>query len=259
MTTARPAPSTPYAGMLTILEEDTYGFWTDFARRPGGESGVDGNAVWWYSGVPSVTYNGVAGVAADLDAMFARVRGWGVPGRWSVSSASAPDGYEAALAERGLTLYDEWPGMVARIGDLPEPDLGETTVEAVRGSSQSAEWAEVMREAFAVPPATAGAMREAHSWPHMHNAGLLYLLLRVRGEAAATGLLRSAAGVAGIYGITVRPRFQKRGLGRLATLVTVQEGARRGASIAVLQATEAGLPVYTKLGFQTITTFRSWR
>jgi predicted acetyltransferase len=57
----------------------------------------------------------------------------------------------------------------------------------------------------------------------------------------------------------VRRRFQRRGLGKLATLMTVQEGARRGARIAILQATQEGFPVYEKLGFQTITSFRTWR
>src|SRR2546422_4908732 len=88
-----PMPSTRYRDMLPILEADTYGFWADFSRRPGGESGVDGRAVWWRSGVPFVTYNGVAGVAADVDAMLSRVRGWGLPARWTVSSASTPDEY----------------------------------------------------------------------------------------------------------------------------------------------------------------------
>ena len=116
-----------------------------------------------------------------------------------------------------------------------------------------------MSDAFDVPPESAGFMRDAPAWPHMHTAGLLYLLLRIQGEAVATGLLRSAAGAAGIYGITVRPGLRKRGLGTLATLMTVQEGARRGATIALLQATKEGFPVYAKLGFQTITSFRVWR
>jgi hypothetical protein len=55
-----------------------------------------------------------------------------------------------------------------------------------------------MCDAFGLPAATAGFMREAHTWPHMHEAGLLCLLVRVAGEAVATGLLRSAAGAAGI-------------------------------------------------------------
>jgi GNAT superfamily N-acetyltransferase len=245
--------------MLPILEEDTYGFWTDFSRRPGGECGGDGGAVWWRSGVPSVTYNGVGGVAPNVDATLARVRGWGLPARWTVSSASTPEWYEPALSARGLTLYDEWPGMVARIEDLPEPELGNATVEVVRTAAASEAWTDVMSDAFRMPTEVSGCMRDAHAWPHMHQAGLLYLLLRVGGEPVATGLLRSAAGVAGIYGITVRRGFQRRGLGTLATLVTVQEGARRGARTAILQATQEGRPVYEKLGFETITSFRSWR
>ena len=57
----------------------------------------------------------------------------------------------------------------------------------------------------------------------------------------------------------MRRGFQRRGLGTLATLVTVQEGARRGATVAILQATKDGFPVYEKLGFQVITSFRAWR
>jgi Acetyltransferase (GNAT) family len=245
--------------LLPILEEDTYGFWTDFARRPGGESGVDGSAVWWRSGVPFVTYNGIAGVTADIDTTLARVRSWGVPARWTLSSASTPAGYEAALDAHGLMLYDEWPGMVARINDLRDPEMGAATIEVVQTAAGSAEWSDVMCDAFGVPAETARFIRKAHSWPHMHQTGLEYLLLRIGGEAVATGLLRSAAGAAGIYGITVRRRFQRRGLGTLATLVTAREGARRGAAIAILQATQEGFPLYKQLGFEAITSFRSWR
>jgi GNAT superfamily N-acetyltransferase len=251
-------PGDDHRDMLPILEADTYGFWADFSRRPGGESGVDGSGLWWRSGVPFVTYNGIAGVPADVDAALARLRGWGLPARWTVSSASTPESLEAALETRGLRLYDQWSGMVARIEDLPGPEMGGATIEVVRSAAVSEEWSDVLCDAFDVPRETAACIRDAHAWPHMHQTGLLYLLVRIEGEAVATGLLRSAAGAAGIYGIAVRKRFQRRGLGTLATLVTVQEGARRGATIAILQATREGFPVYERLGFQTITSFRSW-
>ena len=48
--------------MLAKLEEDTFGFLADFARRPGGTSGEEGGARWFCSGVPFINYNGVAGV-----------------------------------------------------------------------------------------------------------------------------------------------------------------------------------------------------
>lgn len=252
-------PRDQYHDLLPILEEDTYGFWTDFARRPGGESGVDGRAVWWRSGVPLVTYNGIAGVTPNIDTTLARVREWDVPARWTLSSASTPAGYEAALDAHGLTLYDEWPGMVARIKDLRDPEMGAATIELVQTAHGSDEWSDVMCDAFGAPAETAGFIRKAHGWPHMHQTGLEYLLVRIGGEAVATSLLRSAAGAAGIYGITVRRRFQRRGLGTLATLVTAREGTRRGAAIAILQATKEGFPLYKQLGFHAITSFRAWR
>jgi ribosomal protein S18 acetylase RimI-like enzyme len=248
-----------HADMLSILEADTYGFWADFSRRPGGDAGVDGSGVWWRSGVPFVTYNGIAGVPADFDAALARLRGWGLPSRWTVSSPSTPQWYETALAANGLSFYDEWPGMIARVEELPAPEFEDATIEVVRTAAASEEWNDVLCDAFGLLPEVSKFIRQAHAWPHMHQTGLLYLLIRVAGQAVATGLLRSAAGAAGVYGIAVRRAFQRRGFGTLATLATVQEGARRGASIAVLQATREGFPIYERLGFQTITSFRSWR
>jgi ribosomal protein S18 acetylase RimI-like enzyme len=245
--------------MLAKLEEDTFGFFRDFARRPGGASGEEGGATWYRSGVPFINYNGVAGAGDAVDATLARVRAWGVPARWTLSSASAPAGFEATLAARGLELYDEAAGMVARVEDLPEPQLGNATLEIVRDRAGSDEWADVVGDAFALPPETTRHVRDAHGWPHMHDAGMMYLTVRLDGEAVATGLVRFAAGVAGVYGIAVRRAFQRRGLGSLATLLTAREGARRGADVAILQATKEGFPVYEKLGFETITSFRSWR
>ncbi len=245
--------------MLEAIEEDTWGFLTDFGRRPGGEVGEDAGARWFRSGVPFVNYNGVAGVSGDVEGMVARVRSWGVPARWVLSSVSTPAGFDESLVARGVTLYEDAPGMAVDIDNLPEPQLAGATVEVVAGETQSDEWAAILADAFKLPPQSAAQVRSAHGWPHMHQAGLLYLLIRLDGRAVATGLLRSASGVAGVYGIGVRRDYQRRGLGRLATLLTAHEGARRGARVAVLSATADGLIVYEKLGFKTLTRIRSWR
>jgi len=71
-------------------------------------------------------------------------------------------------------------------------------------------------------------------------------------------LLHTACGVAGIYGIAVRRAYQRQGLGRLATLVTAHAGAERGFTMAMLQATKDGFPVYERLGFRTLFAFQSW-
>jgi hypothetical protein len=41
--------------------------------------------------------------------------------------------------------------------------------------------------------------------------------------------------------------------------VTVRAGAERGATVAMLQATKDGFPVYKRLGFRAICAFRSWQ
>jgi hypothetical protein len=245
--------------MLAVLKEDAFRFATEFGHRPGGTHGVEGGASWFYSGVAFLNYNGVAGVGSSVDELVARVRGWGIPARWIVCDASAPDGFEAELHARGLTLADESAGMVGRIDDVPAPTPGEESLEIVRTSGQFDAWVDVFCDAFGVPPELAVHVDAAHRWHSLQSAVRTYLLVRRRGEAVATGLLHSACGAAGVYGIGVRRAFQKQGLGALATLLTVREGARTGARIAVLQATKDGFPVYQRLGFQKVCTFRSWR
>jgi GNAT superfamily N-acetyltransferase len=207
-----------------------------------------------------VNYNGVTGVGRDVDATLARVRAWGVPARWILGSASLPDGYEAGLSERGLTMFDESPGMVARIDDLPAPALKGCTVEVARDEVQREAFFDVFRDAFGLDAGASQNVRAAHDWSCLTDPSRTYLLIRRRGEPVATGLLRWTGGdVAGVYGIAVRRAFQRQGLGALATLLTVREGARRGARIAILQATSDGFPVYARLGFHAICSFRSWR
>jgi hypothetical protein len=244
---------------VAALENDTYRFFTNFARRPTGSLGEEGGATWFRSGIASINYNGVAGVGVEVDATLERVRAWGVPARWIVNSASTPPAFEAKLTERGLEMFDQWPGMVSPIEDLPRPQPDGVTCSVVSSDTDYDEWADVFRDAFGLPPAAAANMREAHHWPCFHDELRTYLILRDDRQAVATGILHTTPGVAGIYGIAVRRAAQKRGLGKLATLVTVQEGSRRGANLAILQASKEGFPVYQKLGFQTICSFRSWR
>jgi hypothetical protein len=156
-------------------------------------------------------------------------------------------------------MVDDSPGMVARIADLPTPASKELTAEVVTEARQRDEWADVFLDAFGFPPDAATHVRNVHAWPCLHERSRTYLLMRINGVPVATGLLRSATGAAGIHGIGVRRAFRGRGLGTLATLLTVREGAARGATTAILQTTTDGFPVYAKLGFQTVCSFRSWQ
>ena len=109
------------------------------------------------------------GVGDDIDATVKRARAWGVPARWTISTASTPAGFEAALEARGLVFSDEWAGMVAPIESLPAPEPLGATIEIVNNVAQSHEWADVLADAFGVGGDVAAHVREAHSWPAMHD------------------------------------------------------------------------------------------
>jgi ribosomal protein S18 acetylase RimI-like enzyme len=248
----------PLPDLVATMEADTFAFWEEFARLPGGASGKVDGATWYRSGVLHPNYNGVLGAGCDVDQMLARVRAWGLPVRWLIGTGSAGP-IEARFRERGMVLGDEYPAMIAPIADLPEPDMDGVAVEVVETDGQRREWHDVFVDAFGFGGDVAEQVSAVHAWPSRHERDRVYMLLRRNGVAVATAILHPPCGVAGIYGIAVRRSCRRQGLGRLATLATVRAGAERGATMAMLQDTKEGFPVYEQLGFRTISAFRSWQ
>ena len=74
----------------------------------------------------------------------------------------------------------------------------------------------------------------------------------LEGEPVATSRLSIVGGVAGLYGVVTVPRARGRGFGRAMTLAALDAGRRLGMRIATLQATELGLPIYRRLGFEEL-------
>lgn len=71
----------------------------------------------------------------------------------------------------------------------------------------------------------------------------------VDGTPAATSILLITDEIAGIYNVATLPEFRRRGLGAAVTAAALAEGAKRGCTVGALQPSDAGRPVYAKLGF----------
>ena len=243
---------------VRTMEADTFTFWEEFARLPGGSVAHEGGATVSRSGVAHPNYNGVLGADCDVDAVLDVVRSWDLPARWLISTASAGN-IEDAFRAHGWVMGDEYPAMIAPIASLPALELDGVTVETVDTDTQRAEWLDVLCDGFGISCDGAAAVTAAHIWPMRHEPERLYLLLRREGTAVATTMLHTPCGVAGVYGVAVRRDRRRQGLGALATLVAAYAGAERGHTVAMLQATRDGFPVYERLGFRTICAFRSWQ
>lgn len=58
--------------------------------------------------------------------------------------------------------------------------------------------------------------------------------------------------MAGIYAVTTAEPYRRRGIGTAITAAALRAGRDRGLRIGTLQATELGLPVYDRMGFEAL-------
>jgi predicted acetyltransferase len=61
-----------------------------------------------------------------------------------------------------------------------------------------------------------------------------------------------------LYGVGTPPEHRGRGYGSALTVAGIKWGACNGASVAVLQASVMGAPVYRSLGFEVVFDMTAW-
>jgi ribosomal protein S18 acetylase RimI-like enzyme len=116
-----------------------------------------------------------------------------------------------------------------------------------------AAWAELLAEAYGLP-ALLGALcaetarfgNDAPDSPMQLFAAFEY------GQMLSTSQLFLHDGIAGIYCVTTHPDARGRGLGAAITAEPLKIAAKLGYRTTILQASTMGLPVYERLGFETV-------
>lgn len=78
------------------------------------------------------------------------------------------------------------------------------------------------------------------------------------GVPVATSALIATHRVAGVYNVTCSREYRRRGFGEAITWHAVREGARIGCVMASLQSSEMGKPVYARMGFEEMISYRTF-
>jgi predicted acetyltransferase len=65
--------------------------------------------------------------------------------------------------------------------------------------------------------------------------------------------------VAGVYNVAALPSHRRRGIGEAMTWRSVARGREAGCTVAVLEASEMGRPVYERMGFRVVAPYRTFR
>ena len=151
--------------------------------------------------------------------------------------------------------HDREPAMLLRdFRDLPDapPELRIARVTTEEGISQYA----------TVEPGQSGdlALRQSISRRSLAIPGCALFVGWAEGVAVARSMSLVTDEMAGVYNVFVAPELRGRGYGAAMTAAAIAAGLGTGATSACLSATELGLPVYERMGFQAVFRYLSlWR
>jgi hypothetical protein len=164
------------------------------------------------------------------------------------------DAYVPLTAALGLEPMPERPWMPGMaLHPLPEPGAAALPagheIRRVDDPAGLAAHADVLAAGFGMP----------HEWASSFATEVMLAVPAATfyvgyqdGVAVTSGLGVRSGQTIGVYNIATVEPVRRRGLGAAMTMRVVDDGAAAGCDVAILQASEMGLPVYERLGFRTV-------
>lgn len=243
------------------VERDFVAAWWLLAQAADLERGDDGSLRWFHAGSsdrhlnPVLTTHLDAGDADEvIDATLARLRQKGVPFLWWVMPSATPPDLQERLVARGLVDDGAWPGYAVATDELRDPEpVDGLDIRRVSTWEEFDTYVGVFAPILSPSPEftdvfvrASRAMGLAEDVPEEHFVGSLH------GEPVATASLVTAGGAAGIYNVTTVEAARGRGIGAAMTVAAARHGASRGLTLATLQASTMGRPVYERIGFEFV-------
>jgi GNAT superfamily N-acetyltransferase len=244
--------------------------WLDVLARQPDVVRHDG---WVVTDVPFSLCNSIVmprwGDGADADAridvVLAEGAARGVPQLWWTGETCTPPDLLERLSSRGVVAdVEPMPGMALDLALLPDvsstPVPARLRIEPVIDAAGLSAFAEPVGSAFGFTPeglasviaafadfAASGASEdEIHHWVGFEGD---------RPVATASALVRD--GVAGLYNVGTVGDARGRGYGAALTLAALRGAVSAGATLGILHSSPAGLGIYERLGFRTLSTVRS--
>ncbi|HEY7093868.1 MAG TPA: GNAT family N-acetyltransferase [Ktedonobacterales bacterium] len=190
-----------------------------------------------------------------------RARASRTPFYWYISPSTRPADLDTRLLRHGFTDGGDEPAMGVALARLPSvlPLPEGVTVEQVSDRAALEEWARTAYEVLGAPnsedaPFVAAVSRDTLD----NNAAAHYYLARLDGTPVATAGLTLAAGVAGLFLVATVEAARGRGIGAAITMAPLLAARDRGYAVGVLQASEMGYPIYSRMGFTEQFRYRSF-
>jgi ribosomal protein S18 acetylase RimI-like enzyme len=241
--------------------QDTFDFTKHF---PGHAVRKEKDMLVFATGVPADVLNGVLGPRLDrhtLDHRIADVmtyfRKQRLPMTWFLGPSSGPEELESALADSGLVPGTPIPGMAIDLGALSPATLPQgVRVDEVSDMAALKVCSRTAANGFQMPlEAADGYMNFVESYGF--GTDRRWFLGFLDDVAASVALVVLHERVASVYCVATLPEMRGRGLGKAVTRAALLAAKEAGYGVAVLEASDMGLPIYSKLGFRELCKLRT--
>ena len=165
-----------------------------------------------------------------------------------VVESGAAQPVENVIRAQGWQLDEEEPALALALIPTPPPPPTSLTIRSVATDADFADFMAVSQTVHRWIPSLAAARDPA-----------VALLVGYDGdEPVATSRIARYGNVGDITGVVTLPTHRRRGFGTAMTWAAIAEGARRGCTAMTLTATEMGYPVYQRMGFVPVCTYRTY-
>lgn len=166
----------------------------------------------------------------------------------------ASDELSGVLSGLGFHPHGAMPAMAVDIDALAPTRLpGGYAFERIGAGELTSEWTDVLATGYELPRGLARMLSpEALGADMADDAPLQFFAIRHGGRMVATSMLFLADGVAGIYCVATLAEARGQGLGAHVTAEPLRRAHALGYRVGVLQSSEAGHPVYRRLGFRDV-------
>jgi GNAT superfamily N-acetyltransferase len=225
--------------------------WATLGRSAGSDIADVGPLMMVATGLPLAFFNGafLRGPTDDPEHLvnvaiqFFGDRGvpWLLWAREEVSPALLAAGRAAGLSDAG------GPPVMAVTPIPPSPATPDgLRIDIAASADGVRDHTSMLRDGFGIPQDFVDRMMRPAI---LDEPDISVFVGRVDGEPVSCSLLTISGSTAGVYNVATPERFRGRGFGEAMTWAVLAEGARRGCTHGVLQASDAGYPIYRRMGF----------
>ena len=246
--------------LVSAFEANLFEYGLLFRQWDRAEVYAGSDILWILTDIAAPIFNSIirAQLSPDdvdsvIEAAIRRARSKNVPILWWTGPATHPADLGASLQAHGFVHEVQVPGMAVDLSTLNQglPIPSGLVIEQVAEIETLRKWRHAFTTGFGMPDFMGDGFFELSSAigfddgsPYRNYVGFL------NGEPVATSALFLAGGVAGIYNIATVPEARQKGIGAVLTFTTMREARNLGYKVGILEATEMGVSLYRKLGFQ---------